>query len=48
VNSLTFGSLLSTRETVLREVFATRATSLMLARFIEVLVDPFQCVLRKF
>jgi hypothetical protein len=36
VDSLTFGSLLSTRETVLREVFAARATSLMLACFMGV------------
>src|SRR6185312_13378467 len=44
VDSCTFGSSLMTRETVLREVPATRATSLMLARFIEVFVDQFQCV----
>src|SRR5690348_12724058 len=39
VDSRTFGSLLTTRETVLRDVFATRATSLMLARFMSVLVS---------
>src|SRR6185312_5048833 len=39
VDSCTFGSSLMTRETVLREVPATRATSLMLARFIGVVAD---------